>query len=126
MTSLFPMFLKLEARQCLVIGAGKVAEPKIGGLLDTGARVRVVALAASSAVREWARVGKIELELRAFTPDDLEGHERVGLLSPDNSEIRPLVFRAAGRVPWSIQLRIVCWFSFNHSATSATVSNDSG
>jgi DNA-binding transcriptional LysR family regulator len=32
------------------------------------------------------------------TPDDLEGHERVGLLSPDTSEIAPLVFCAAGKV----------------------------
>src|ERR1700722_20281985 len=32
------------------------------------------------------------------TPDDLEGHERVGMLSPDTSEIAPLVFRAAGKV----------------------------
>ena len=38
MTSLFPMFLKLEGRQVLVVGAGKVGEPKIGGLLETGAR----------------------------------------------------------------------------------------
>ena len=73
MTSLFPMFLKLDGRQCLVVGAGKVGEPKIGGLLDTGARVRVVALDATPAVREWARAGKIDLELRAFTADDLDG-----------------------------------------------------
>src|ERR1700720_3271455 len=32
------------------------------------------------------------------TPDDLEGHERVGLLSPDTREITPLVFCAAGKV----------------------------
>jgi DNA-binding transcriptional LysR family regulator len=32
------------------------------------------------------------------TPDDLEGHERVGLLSPDDGEIRPLAFCAAGKV----------------------------
>lgn len=73
MTSLFPMFLKLEGRQCLVVGAGKIGEPKIGGLLDTGARIRVVALDASPAVREWAREGKIELELRAFLAEDLDG-----------------------------------------------------
>jgi precorrin-2 dehydrogenase / sirohydrochlorin ferrochelatase len=72
-TSLFPMSLKLEGRQCLVVGAGKIGEPKIGGLLDTGARVRVVALDASPTVREWAREGKIELELRAFLAEDLEG-----------------------------------------------------
>jgi DNA-binding transcriptional LysR family regulator len=32
------------------------------------------------------------------TPDDLEGHERVGLLSPDTTELTPLVFCAAGKV----------------------------
>ena len=73
MTNLFPMFLKLEGKQCLVVGAGNVGEPKIGGLLETGARVRVVALAASPAVREWARAGKLELELRAFSAEDLDG-----------------------------------------------------
>jgi len=72
-TNLFPMFLKLEGRQCLVVGAGKVGEPKIGGLLETGARMRVVALDASPAVREWARLGKINLDVRAFTASDLDG-----------------------------------------------------
>lgn len=73
MTSLFPMFMKLEGRQCLVVGAGKVGEAKISGLLETGGRIRVVALDASPAVREWARLGRIELELRAFANDDLRG-----------------------------------------------------
>ncbi|HET9308236.1 MAG TPA: bifunctional precorrin-2 dehydrogenase/sirohydrochlorin ferrochelatase [Candidatus Sulfotelmatobacter sp.] len=73
MTNLFPMFMKLEGRQCLVVGAGKVGEPKIRGLLETGARIRVVALDASPAVREWARIGKIDLDLRAFTTSDLDG-----------------------------------------------------
>lgn len=73
MINLFPMFLKLEGRQCLVVGAGKIGEPKIGGLLDTGARIRVVSRDANSTVREWARAGKIELELRAFSAEDLDG-----------------------------------------------------
>ena len=73
MNSLFPMFIKLTGRQVLVVGAGKIGEPKIGGLLETGARIRVVALDATPTVREWARAGKIELELRAYTADDLVG-----------------------------------------------------
>ncbi len=56
-----------------MVGAGNVGEPKIAGLLDTGARIRVVALEASAIVREWARAGKIELELRHFKSDDLDG-----------------------------------------------------
>jgi precorrin-2 dehydrogenase/sirohydrochlorin ferrochelatase len=72
-TSLFPMFMKLTGRRCLVVGAGKVGEPKIGGLINTGARVQVVARQASNQVLEWARAGKIDLELRAFSTVDLDG-----------------------------------------------------
>jgi len=73
MSNLFPMFVKLEGKRCLVVGAGKVGEPKIGGLLDTGARVHVVALEASETVHAWANAGKITLELRAFAAEDLVG-----------------------------------------------------
>ena len=66
MTRLFPMFLKLAAKQCLVVGAGKVGEPKIGGLIDTGAQHPRGCDRGQRQVREWADAGKIELELRAF------------------------------------------------------------
>jgi precorrin-2 dehydrogenase/sirohydrochlorin ferrochelatase len=72
-TSLFPMFIKLAGKQVLVVGAGKVGEPKIAGLLETGARICVVSLEASPAVRDWAREGKINLELRHFKSEDLDG-----------------------------------------------------
>jgi precorrin-2 dehydrogenase / sirohydrochlorin ferrochelatase len=72
-TSLFPMFMKLEGKRCLVVGAGKVGEPKIAGLVNTGAVIRVVALQASDSVTRWAAEGKIALELREFSPSDLGG-----------------------------------------------------
>jgi precorrin-2 dehydrogenase/sirohydrochlorin ferrochelatase len=72
MSNLFPMFLKLEGKRCLVVGAGKVGEPKIAGLIDTGASIEVISLEASEPVREWAAKGKIKLELRAFVPEDLD------------------------------------------------------
>ena len=67
------MFVKLEGRRCLVVGAGNVGEPKIGALIDTGARIRAIALEASEAVHEWANAGKITLEIRAFSAEDLDG-----------------------------------------------------
>jgi precorrin-2 dehydrogenase/sirohydrochlorin ferrochelatase len=73
MSSLFPMFVKLEGKRCLVVGAGRVGEPKIGGLIDTGACIHVIALEASDAVKVWAQAGKITLELRAFSVGDLDG-----------------------------------------------------
>ncbi len=96
MTSLFPMFLKLEGRQCLAVGAGKVGEPKIGGLLETGARIRVVALNASPTVREWARAGKLELELRAFSAEDLEGAS-LAVVATNSRSLNERVYHEAQR-----------------------------
>jgi precorrin-2 dehydrogenase/sirohydrochlorin ferrochelatase len=71
--SLFPMFLKLDGRRCLVVGAGSVAEAKIESLLATEAAVRVVAPRSTPKVREWARAGRIEWEAREYGPGDLLG-----------------------------------------------------
>src|ERR1700674_5487325 len=71
--SLFPMFVKLDGRRCLVIGAGSVGEAKIESLLATAASVHVVAPKATSKVREWAREGRIEWHAREYAPADLAG-----------------------------------------------------
>ncbi|MBI2987055.1 MAG: hypothetical protein HYY45_09840, partial [Deltaproteobacteria bacterium] len=38
----YPIFLELKDRHCVVIGGGAVAERKVDGLLQAGARVTVV------------------------------------------------------------------------------------
>ena len=96
MTNLFPMFMKLAGKQCLIVGAGKVGEPKIGGLIDTGARIHVVAIAASGQVREWADAGKIELELRAFSSADLDD-KFLAVVATASRNLNKLVYREAQR-----------------------------
>jgi precorrin-2 dehydrogenase/sirohydrochlorin ferrochelatase len=93
-TNLFPMFLKLEGRQVLVVGAGRIGEPKIGGLLETGARILVVSLDASPTVREWARAGKLELDLRAFTAADLDG-AFLAVVATNSRTLNERVYREA-------------------------------
>jgi precorrin-2 dehydrogenase/sirohydrochlorin ferrochelatase len=94
MKSLFPMFVKLDGRQVLVIGAGQVGEPKIRGLLSTGARIRVVAHKASEAVREWARVGQIVLEERDFVLSDLDNAFLV-VVATSSRDLNEFVFGEA-------------------------------
>src|SRR5260370_16201160 len=71
--TLFPMFLRLSARPCLVVGAGTIAETKIASLLEAGGRVRVVAPQATPRVRALAQSSSIEWLQRPFQPHDLEG-----------------------------------------------------
>jgi precorrin-2 dehydrogenase/sirohydrochlorin ferrochelatase len=92
--SLFPMFLKITGRQVLVVGAGKVSEGKIAGLLDTGAHVRVVAREATPAVRDWARDGRIELELRSFSVGDLDG-AFIAIVATASRDLNEFVYREA-------------------------------
>jgi precorrin-2 dehydrogenase / sirohydrochlorin ferrochelatase len=70
---LFPAFLKLAGRRCLVIGAGPIAQEKIESLLRARASVSVVAPHATGQIRSWARATKIRWEARKFAPSDLEG-----------------------------------------------------
>lgn len=96
MSNLFPMFMKLEGRRCLVVGAGKVGESKIGSLIETGALIRVVALEANETVHAWARTGRITLELRSFVTEDLEGILLAVVATPSNA-LNESIYREARR-----------------------------
>ena len=70
---LYPIFLKLNGRRCLVVGAGKTAEEKIDVLLASGATVLVVAPVATSQIQSWAHDEDIFWMRKRFEPQDLEG-----------------------------------------------------
>ena len=69
--SLFPIFLKLTARPCLVIGAGALAESKIESLRTAEAAVTVIAPAASPAIAELADAGEILWHPRPYASGDV-------------------------------------------------------
>jgi len=71
--SLFPIFLKLAARPCMVVGAGTIAESKIESLLLADAKVTVIAPEALPRVREWADAGELTWLQREYCEGDLAG-----------------------------------------------------
>ena len=73
MDDLFPLFLKLSGRRCLVVGGGTVAESKMQSLVRCGASVHLVAPEATGGIREAARSGQVVWDARPFLPSDLEG-----------------------------------------------------
>jgi uroporphyrin-III C-methyltransferase/precorrin-2 dehydrogenase/sirohydrochlorin ferrochelatase len=92
--SLLPIFLNLEDRRCLLVGAGTVALDKIGSLLKTGVRLRVIAPRARDEVRQLAGEGKLEWIERSFDPSDLDGAHLV-IAATDVAEVNAAVYRAA-------------------------------
>lgn len=71
--SLFPIFLKLAAKPCVVIGAGSIAESKIESLLQSEASIKVIAPEALPRVRAWADAGDLLWERREYRSGDLTG-----------------------------------------------------
>jgi precorrin-2 dehydrogenase/sirohydrochlorin ferrochelatase len=71
--SLFPIFLKLASRPCIVVGAGNIAESKIESLLTAEARVTVIAPQALPRVQEWAESGALTWHQREYVHGDLAG-----------------------------------------------------
>jgi len=92
--SLLPIFLNLERRRCLLVGAGTVALDKIGSLLKTGVHLRLIAPRAKDEIRQLAADGKLEWIERSFDPADLDGHDLV-IAATDSPQVNAAVYQAA-------------------------------
>lgn len=92
--SLLPIFVNLENRRVLLVGAGNVALEKIGTLLKTGPRLRVVAPRVLPQISQLAAEDKLELIERAFEPEDLDGSFLV-ITATDSAEVNYAVYREA-------------------------------
>ncbi len=93
---LFPAFLKLSGRRCLVIGAGRVAEEKIGSLLQAEAEIRVVAPTATGRIRAWSRAGEIRWDARKFRSSDLND-VFLAVAATSSAALHNRIFREARR-----------------------------
>jgi uroporphyrin-III C-methyltransferase/precorrin-2 dehydrogenase/sirohydrochlorin ferrochelatase len=65
----YPLFVDLTGRRAVVVGGGAVAVRRIGGLLEAGALVTVVAPDVEASILELDLV----VERREFAPADLDG-----------------------------------------------------
>jgi uroporphyrin-III C-methyltransferase/precorrin-2 dehydrogenase/sirohydrochlorin ferrochelatase len=94
--SLLPIFLKLDGRPGLLVGAGNVALEKINSLLITGLRLRVIAPEAKPEIQHLAREKRLEWIQRSFEPADLGGNFVV-IAATDDPEVNATVYREAVR-----------------------------
>ena len=92
--SLFPAFIKLARRRCLVVGAGSVALQKIHSLLAAEAHVRVIAPCIHPEIAGLANTGTISIEQRAFQPEDLNKTFLV-IAATDDPAVNAAVYEAA-------------------------------
>ena len=71
--ALYPAYLNLKDRGCLVVGGGTVAERKGRTLLDYGACVTVVSPEMTSGLEKLVKTGQVAHIKRNYQPGDLDG-----------------------------------------------------
>jgi uroporphyrin-III C-methyltransferase len=94
--SLFPLFLKLEGKRCLVVGAGLIGLEKVESLLRCGPFITVVAPQAVAGVQELSASGEIEWLARRYEPEDVVGFDLV-IAATSDREVNRAVFEEASR-----------------------------
>ncbi len=94
----YPICVDMAGRACLVVGGGRVAERKVSGLLESGARVTVVSPALMARLEAWANEGQIRVIRRGYETGDLAG-QSLAFVATDDGEVNATVAadaRAAG------------------------------
>ncbi len=95
--SYYPISLELENLPCVVIGGGKVAERKVMGLLECGARVTVISPDITPEISSLHDDGSLVWLNREYERGDLEGAFLV-IAATDNVDVQLQAHEEAGRL----------------------------
>lgn len=81
----YPVTLDLTGRPCLVVGGGAVAERKVGGLVEAGARVTVVSPSMTPALMKLATEAELHWRPREYAAGDAAGFALVMVATEDRT-----------------------------------------
>jgi precorrin-2 dehydrogenase/sirohydrochlorin ferrochelatase len=95
--SYYPIYLNMRGRPCLVIGGGGVAERKIAGLLEVGAKPTVVSPAITDTIARWSREHSVQLIARRYQTGDLSDYE-IAFVATDDGAVNAQVFSDGRRI----------------------------
>lgn len=91
---MYPVFLNITGKLCVVIGGGRVAERKVKSLLSEGAFVRVISPELSEDLALLADEGKIDWRKKTYNFTDVDKAFLV-FAATDNREIQRIIANQA-------------------------------
>ena len=96
MVKLYPLFLNIEQKNCLVVGGGSVACRKVKNLLECGASVEVITMEAQEELIKLSQEphSPVKMTLRPFQPRQLRLRPEGAADFPRNR------VRQGGQDPW--------------------------
>jgi precorrin-2 dehydrogenase / sirohydrochlorin ferrochelatase len=73
MNQLYPVYIKLSHKNCVVIGGGKIAYRKVKILVVARANVKIISLEFCEELNELVKALRLDYSQRAFEKSDLDG-----------------------------------------------------
>lgn len=92
--AVFPLFIELRDRKCVVVGGGTVAERKIEALIEFGAKIVVISMEENGKIRDLERNGRIEVMEREYSSGDLDG-AFLAIAATDNPKTNEEIYKDA-------------------------------
>lgn len=99
----YPLFLTMHGKKALVVGGGPVAERRVSGLLEAGARVTVVSPWLTEDLQDLAASRRINWSRRDFERSDLDDIWLVHTCTGDSDVDEAVVTAAEARKIWSVR-----------------------
>lgn len=91
---MYPVNLAIAGKLCVVVGGGGVAARKARGLLEAGARVRVISPLLNAELTSLAERGAVDWVARPYQTGDLQGALLV-FAATDNPEAQQAILQEA-------------------------------
>jgi len=92
--SLFPLFVDIKNKPCLIVGGGKIAARKLKMLCHSGAQVTVIAPQCCTATQELCEQYGVTIERRNFIDEDIVD-QRLVIAATDSPEINQRISHIA-------------------------------
>lgn len=91
---MYPVFLKISGKPCVVVGGGTIAFRKVNELLSEGATVTVVAEKSIAEIEDMSEKGLLTLRTKRFESSDIDNAYLV-FAATDDKEVNAQVTAAA-------------------------------
>lgn len=92
--AVFPLFVNLKGKRCIVIGGGEIAARKVDILLLFEANLIIVSPEVNNSIKELAKQGKINIIRKEYDYEDIEDAFLV-VAATSSPEVNECIFRDA-------------------------------
>ena len=93
--NLYPIFMNLEGRLCVIVGGGKVAERKVLSLLESGAKIKIISPDLTPVLRKKYALKEIKWMRSKWKESRISSNPTLVFAATDDINLNRLIYEKA-------------------------------